>query len=731
MPSAFKLFGEIDVKTLSFQGALRDLDTRLKSTAASVTDVEKKAKSLGVTSATSARTIEKLDDKISGLRSDQDSVTKAFDRGDISAKKYAASLLSIDKAAQSVTSRVKDINARLTDQAPSVAKLAGLDKIQELRAGLRDTFSGASVGANLAATKARELYTELKGIQLLASQTTRPAALKAIGDEADRVQAEIDQLEAKIARVTRSRQTTAARSALTPEQKYGRINLARQGADVFTQAGSGASAAIIAIQQGPQILEALAQSGIKASSVMGAVSTGFLAVASSAAVAGAAIVYVTHQIRENAERQLKLVERTQGLINKTALSWKKNREEAQKTLDAFDERQSDKAFQKRIEGSDIEALDRQLAALEKLKELSRDPDVEADKKKQEAYAKQIVAIKEQKVALQELKKEQESDAFEKRWDDWKKSQEDAANAAIEAQEKYQEALKETNEKLDEMQKKAISVVDEIGARQDNPILKTMLEAEKAIQSVTEATKGFSQTIINGLTAAVTKANDLAKVSVQITNAVGQLDAKISAANLRAPTKEELEKSLQAKYGGVLAIDQSGNIFSRPGRSTNPDVINQFRNEALNAENAEKIQKQVELQQRLAGLKDLQFRFRGDDERQALVDKQIQGLAGQFSKDELGIDNREFIAQAFDRDVSRKAKLEASAQAFYDGKTAWQTNIADFIKAKKEEAKNSESGKLEITVTDGSGRVRGATTATPNDVAISMGLASGPGGLTSY
>jgi hypothetical protein len=48
----------------------------------------------------------------------------------------------------------------------------------------------------------------------------------------------------------------------------GRLNLGRQGADVFTTAAMGMSPAMIAIQQGPQILDAMAMAGIKLSSSM-------------------------------------------------------------------------------------------------------------------------------------------------------------------------------------------------------------------------------------------------------------------------------------------------------------------------------------------------------------------------------------------------------------------------------------------------------------------------------
>jgi len=68
-------------------------------------------------------------------------------------------------------------------------------------------------------------------------------------------------------------------AGLTKGQRAGRLSLARQGADVFTTGFMGMSPSMIAIQQGPQIIDAMTQAGIKLTPVM---------IASGAAVAGLA-----------------------------------------------------------------------------------------------------------------------------------------------------------------------------------------------------------------------------------------------------------------------------------------------------------------------------------------------------------------------------------------------------------------------------------------------------------
>lgn len=67
-----------------------------------------------------------------------------------------------------------------------------------------------------------------------------------------------------------------------------RLNLARQGADVLVTGAMGMNPAMIAIQQGPQILDALATSGIKANASMIALAAGLGAAAAAVVLVGGA-----------------------------------------------------------------------------------------------------------------------------------------------------------------------------------------------------------------------------------------------------------------------------------------------------------------------------------------------------------------------------------------------------------------------------------------------------------
>lgn len=75
---------------------------------------------------------------------------------------------------------------------------------------------------------------------------------------------------------------------LSNGERAGRLNLVRQGADVFTTAAMGMNPGMIAIQQGPQILDALATSGLKATPAMLALGGAVTGVAAAVIAAGVA-----------------------------------------------------------------------------------------------------------------------------------------------------------------------------------------------------------------------------------------------------------------------------------------------------------------------------------------------------------------------------------------------------------------------------------------------------------
>lgn len=101
-------------------------------------------------------------------------------------------------------------------------------------------------------------------------------------------------------------------AGLTRNQMASRLNLSRQGADVLVTAAMGMNPAMIAIQQGPQILDALATSGIKARAALFLLG-GALGVVATAAAVSAYAVWDAEQQNLALEKAVTGLGRTSGL----------------------------------------------------------------------------------------------------------------------------------------------------------------------------------------------------------------------------------------------------------------------------------------------------------------------------------------------------------------------------------------------------------------------------------
>lgn len=153
MPSIFDLYGEIGIEDGDLINDLKKIDSGLKSTAKEITNLENHAKSLGKTSASTARGFEKLREKSADVKSELAGAVKKFKDGDISAKQLEGSVRKAANAQKSLSSRTKDSAARLTDFADRAKKAEkaarGLSKISGHMRGVGDGI--ANVGRSLTA----------------------------------------------------------------------------------------------------------------------------------------------------------------------------------------------------------------------------------------------------------------------------------------------------------------------------------------------------------------------------------------------------------------------------------------------------------------------------------------------------------------------------------------------------------------------------------------------------
>lgn len=104
-------------------------------------DTERKAKDLGQTSAVSARQYEKLTEAVRLQRQKLLDAADAFQKGDISARRFATIVGQTENKVASLGSRLRDAHARLKDFAAGGSKAGSV---------LRDVFAGTLLGGGAA-----------------------------------------------------------------------------------------------------------------------------------------------------------------------------------------------------------------------------------------------------------------------------------------------------------------------------------------------------------------------------------------------------------------------------------------------------------------------------------------------------------------------------------------------------------------------------------------------------
>lgn len=145
MAAVFTLFGELKADTGAFKNSLRDAEARLKATERAIEQTEAKAKKIGMTSATTARSFEKMNEKVAETRAKLQQTSAAFERGEVSSRKLGTTFQSVDRATASLNSRLKDTHARMSDLASGgLQRLQG--RLQSVGSGITSFGQSLAVG---------------------------------------------------------------------------------------------------------------------------------------------------------------------------------------------------------------------------------------------------------------------------------------------------------------------------------------------------------------------------------------------------------------------------------------------------------------------------------------------------------------------------------------------------------------------------------------------------------
>lgn len=115
-----------------------DSEVALNLTGQAITKVEQKAKSVGQTSATTARQFEKFREVIGQSRQKLEEAARAFEKGEIGAKDFAKVVVQTESKINSLNSRIRDSSARLTDFGTRASRAGSM---------FRSVFSGTIAAA--------------------------------------------------------------------------------------------------------------------------------------------------------------------------------------------------------------------------------------------------------------------------------------------------------------------------------------------------------------------------------------------------------------------------------------------------------------------------------------------------------------------------------------------------------------------------------------------------------
>lgn len=405
---------------------------------------------------------------------------------------------------------------------------------QNLKAG---NFGHLANEIATARDRSRQLEMDIKSIKAELANPNRQSSIKFLMQELQAAEREADSLGRKLA-IVQGRSAGAGAGGgffgnnLTSHEYYSRINLARQGADVFTMAGMGASPQMIAITQGPQIIDAMATSGIKFSGAM---------VASAAAIgviaaAGYGVVQWTKNARTEAEKRLKTETMITAEFNKQNLARK---QAIQDLRDAEAEQKFGRQFARDLKNLDDDALRRRQETIRQLINLNpTGPFAERNERS-------ILAINDELARRAEERTKKADEAFFQRNENFKKYQ----NSVVALEQKSQAETRAAIEKVKELGKAYEDVFATLSQKTNanNPLVSVFLESRSELEKLRESIKGLPKEMQTAAVQMQRLINSRRLFEAQIDNRLSVFGLREDAANFRNPFDPERLRVEQERF----------------------------------------------------------------------------------------------------------------------------------------------------------------------------------------
>jgi hypothetical protein len=313
--------------TAAIDKSLNSISSRLKSVDSELDKTVAASNKLGDSSATVARRYEKLGEGIALQNIRLKEASAAFAAGEINAKKYASVLASVETQTRSLSSRIKDANARVTEISET-----GLTHFQNQIAGSVTGQQQGGIGSilrNLSYQQKTQLSFQLNDVISGLAMGQNP--MQILAQQGGQILQVFQQT--KVAQEGTAAATTAASTA--------------QAAMAASSKATAVSAAVIAVES--QTTAAGMQAAAAAQSTMGAglVAMGVTLAAGIAVIAAA--YKLSSDIRTEAERRLKTEE-------KITAEWNKQINLAGQLKDRLKAEAGERAFNRFSSGDDLFGL---------------------------------------------------------------------------------------------------------------------------------------------------------------------------------------------------------------------------------------------------------------------------------------------------------------------------------------------------------------------------------------
>lgn len=507
-------------------------------------------------------------------------------------------------------------------------------------------------------------------------------------------------------------------------QAAGRLNLGRQGADVFTQLGSGQGLGIIAIQQGPQILDAMAQSGFKlkdaldgsgksAAFLVSAGGIGGVVALLSVAAATAFLVFkITSDIAAQEKQKLKFIEQGAIAANKARLI---RIEEAKAYKDAVASQERQFQFAEKLKNADTARLKSLLVIAELNARAAVDP---ANRK---AASDEVLKIRAALLESSGKDTAKLDETFAQRNKTYIERQKAEFEEEKERTAKRIEKAKELNKITQEFFQ---SLTERNNA--DNPFFKILNDAQALEKQINKLEPAFQK--LARTQASVATANSL--FGARADNALSVSDLRQQASFLRNGQKGESVDELLKRLG--INPNQL-NGFSDAQKTA---LASQFANRqiaqlagasasgrlggsnvadlAIGAfQNAQQRQSTLETpEQRLdRRLKELSTLRPENEAQRAALDRRIASEASGVDPFSLRQDQRNALADSINRNADNLANQQGEATRALMENTATMKRLTASIE--KQTGVSTGNNGLEITVKESANFDIGVTPAPQN------------------